>query len=329
MENVSNDLRDKFLNEGAMLIKDEFECQATDMVAYGQKNPIKNVDLLSTSLIANRDIHQTIKVAIRERSENVGKIILATAYFIEEHKIQKTDEAISKVGAALQAIDRQRLLELASAQKKINLSYATLSAVVEIFKRANAEIGKELVALGQADSGVKRMEKTNLYLRSSIIAYELVSFVFEYLSKFGLAGIEDMKHIRDEVINDIENGRNNDEITKRKVNSSNNEKLRDSTLGKISQREKFRVKVEKKWNEMMQRIEGQVGSARKVKGFASDLEIMKNNLREEIALLNIAATTQIVETSIDAIDALATGLQDWELPDLNEDTAFELLNMGE
>jgi hypothetical protein len=53
----------------------------------GQKVALRNVDLFSSSLLANRDIHQTIKTAIRERSENIRKIIAATRHWRPERSI--------------------------------------------------------------------------------------------------------------------------------------------------------------------------------------------------------------------------------------------------
>ena len=56
-------LREKYLSEGAMLIKGELEDQASYAVELGQKVALRNVDLFSSSLLANRNIHQTIKTA--------------------------------------------------------------------------------------------------------------------------------------------------------------------------------------------------------------------------------------------------------------------------
>ncbi|MGF6872210.1 hypothetical protein [Paraburkholderia sp. MM5477-R1] len=328
MENATVSLRDKYLNEGALLIKGELEDQAGEAVELGQKVALRNIDLFSSSLLANRDVHQTVKTAIRERSENIRKIIAATAYFIEEQKIKSVDEAMKRAGEALQAYDRQRLANLASAQKSINLSYSTLSAIVEIFKRANTAVIEEINLLGNADNDAKRVEKTKLYLKNAIIMYELSSFVIDYLSSFGLAGVEDLKHIRQEVMADIEKGRVDDAELGRQL-SGVSEVIRKMTQDEIAQREMFREKVIQKWSEIMDRIDGQIGKAGNIKGFINDLKAIRDNMRGRIDMLNIVATTTLVQSSINSIDALATGLQGWELPPLDVTTARELLAMGE
>ncbi|WP_168666915.1 hypothetical protein [Paraburkholderia sp. SG-MS1] len=311
-----------------MLIKGELEDQAGNAVELGQKVALRNVDLFSSSLLANRDIHQTIKTAIRERSENIRRIIAATAYFIEEQKIKSVDEVMQRAGEALQAYDRQRLANLADAQKNLNLSYATLSAIVEIFKRANTAVIGEITELGQADNDAKRIEKTKLYLKNAIIMYELSSFVIDYLSSFGLAGIEDLKHIREEVLADVKKGQAADEKLERDLNGVS-AGIRDVTLTEIAQRKIFRQKVVQKWNETMKRIDGQMGSTSNAKTFIKDLTAIRDNMRGRIDILNIAATTNLVQSSISSMDALATGLHGWELPPLDETAARELLGMGE
>ncbi|NKJ49351.1 hypothetical protein CIC12_21990 [Burkholderia sp. SG-MS1] len=328
MEATLDTLREKYLSEGAMLIKGELEDQAGNAVELGQKVALRNVDLFSSSLLANRDIHQTIKTAIRERSENIRRIIAATAYFIEEQKIKSVDEVMQRAGEALQAYDRQRLANLADAQKNLNLSYATLSAIVEIFKRANTAVIGEITELGQADNDAKRIEKTKLYLKNAIIMYELSSFVIDYLSSFGLAGIEDLKHIREEVLADVKKGQAADEKLERDLNGVS-AGIRDVTLTEIAQRKIFRQKVVQKWNETMKRIDGQMGSTSNAKTFIKDLTAIRDNMRGRIDILNIAATTNLVQSSISSMDALATGLHGWELPPLDETAARELLGMGE
>lgn len=328
METASDILREKYLSEGAMLIKGELEDQACDAVELGQKIALRNVDLFSSSLLANREIHQTIKTAIRERSENIRKIIAATAYFIEEQKIKSVDEIMQRAGEALQAYDRKRLANLADAQKNLNLSYATLSAIVEIFKRANTAVIGEITELGQADNEAKRIEKTKLYLKNAIIMYELSSFVIDYLSSFGLAGIEDLKHIREEVLADVKKGQAADEKLERDLHGVS-VGIREMTLTEIAQRKIFRQKVVQKWDETMKRINGQIGSTSNAKNFIKDLTAIRDNMRGRIDILNIAATTNLVQSSISSMDTLATGLHGWELPPLDETAARELLGMGE
>lgn len=328
METASDTLREKYLSEGAMLIKGELEDQAGDAVELGQKVALRNVDLFSSSLLANRDIHQTIKTAIRERSENIRKIIAATAYFIEEQKIKSVDEVMQRAGEALQAYDRQRLANLADAQKNLNLSYATLSAIVEIFKRANTAVIGEIQKLGQADNDAKRIEKTKLYLKNAIIMYELSSFVIDYLSSFGLAGIDDLKHIREEVLADVKKGHAADEKLERDLNGVS-EGIREMTLTEIAQRKVFRQKVVQKWDETMKSIDDQMGRTSTAKNFIKDLTAIRDNMRGRIDILNIAATTNLVQSSISSMNELATGLHGWELPPLDETAARELLGMGE
>lgn len=316
--------REIFLNQGAALIKSELDDQASDAVNLKQQIELRNVDLLSTSLIANSSIHQNIKSLVKERSENVRKIIAATAYFIEEEKFKSVDQAISQI--ELSKFDQRRLADLVESQKKISLSYSTLSAVVEIFKRANKTILDDIRQLGFADDTYKRLEKTNLYLKNAIIVYELTSFVIDYLSAFGLNGVDDLKKIQREVFTDIEKGKASDKELEKSLAKAS-DRLRPMMMAEIEQRNGFRAKVIQKWEDIMRQIEGQTSKAQEAKGFITDLKVIRDNSKNRIDILNLTATTTLVENSINIIGELASGIQDWELPTIDERTACELLNL--
>lgn len=170
--------REFFLQQGAQLIQGELEEQANLAVQLKQEVELRNVDLLSTSIIANKDVHKTVKGKIQEYSQNIQKILFATAHFIEKEKFATVDEAINNI--SLSKFDKHRLEGLVGAQKNLSFSYCTLSAVIEIFKIANKNILDEIAQSGFADTIDKRLNKNTLYLKNAIIVYELTNFVVNY-----------------------------------------------------------------------------------------------------------------------------------------------------
>lgn len=110
-----NATREAFLKQGAELIQDELEDQANLSVGLQQEIELKNVDLLSSSLIANKNIHSNIKAKVQEYSQNIQKILYATAHFIEKEKFESVDKAINEI--EMSKFDKNRLLKLVDAQK--------------------------------------------------------------------------------------------------------------------------------------------------------------------------------------------------------------------
>jgi hypothetical protein len=316
--------RDEFLKQGAELIQDELDGQANFSVQLQQDVELRNVELLSGSLLANKNIHKNIKTKVENYSQNIQKILFATAHFVEKEKFETVDEAINAI--SLSKFDKNRLLNLVNAQKCLSFSYSTLSAVIEIFKMANKNILDEIIKVGFADSTEKRVNKTALYLKNAIVVYELTNFVVNYLSSFQLNGINDIKAIQQEVYRDIEKSHKDDEELKKQVNRGS-EKLRDMMLQEIEQRSAMRDRIKEKWAIMLQQIEKQTETVGEAKNFIDDLKIIRDNAKNRIDILNITATTALVENSINMISELASNMQDWALPPLDEKTACELLGL--
>ena len=319
-----NSNRDIYLNQGAQLIQEELDAQANFAVQMQQEIELKNVDLLSTNLIANKNIHNTVKNKVKDYSENIYKILLATAHFIENEKFESVDKAVENIN--LSKFDKNRLVSLVDAQKNLSFSYSTLSAVIEIFKIANKGILDDIENADFADTTEKRLTKTNLYLKNAIIAYELTNFVVNYLSSFQLNGINDIKVIQQDVYNDIKKSRMDDEDL-RKKSSTGSEKLRDMMYQEIEHRTIVRNRIKEKWEKILSDIDGQSKTVAEAKSFINDLKIIRDNSKNRIDILNITATTALVENSISMISELASNMQDWTLPPLDEKTACELLGL--
>jgi len=315
--------RDLFLKQGSELIQDELDVQAEFSSELQQEIELRNVELLSSSIIANKNISKHVKDKVNEYSENIHKILLATAHFIEQEKFETVNEAINKI--SLSKFDKNRLTGLVSAQKDLSFSYSTLSAVIEIFKIINTNILLQIEDESNSDSMSKRLRKTNLYLKNSIIVYELTSFVVNYLSNFNLNGIEDIKYIKDEVYKDIRKSNIDDERLRKQANKS--EKLRDMMNQEIEHRNNVRNKIKEKWTIMLDQIEGQIKTVEDTKSFIDDLKIIRDNAKNRIDILNITATTSLVENSLNMVNELANNMQDWVLPPLDEKTACELLGL--
>jgi hypothetical protein len=320
-----NNLREQFLQQGAKLVQYEISEQAEFAVQVQQDQELKNIDLLSESLIVNRNLPKNIKAKTQEYQTNLQRILLATASFIEKEKFKSVDDAISNIN--LGKIDKNKLTNLVNAQKKLSFSYGTLVAVIEIFKLANKLILSEINDFGATENSQRKLGKAALYLKNAIIVYELTSFIVDYLSDFNLQGIDDLKYIKDEIFKDIENNKKNDESLKLKAINKGSDSIRESTLRDIEQRDGVRNRIKEKWESMLKTIDGQSTKVKEAKNYIGDLELVRENAKNRIDILNITATTLLVEDSLNRISELASTIQDWALPPLDERAACELLGL--
>ena len=190
--------REEFLAKGSIVLESELKREVDH--ALGLQNQLevelKNVEILSTSLVANRSLHENIKKEIRQYGENLQKILLATADFIEEKKFTSVDQAVNSLD--LSKYDKNRISKLLGAQKKIAFSFQTLNVAIELFSRVNESLLEKIKQSGSA------LENTKIRLQNAILVYELTQFVSNFIQEFGLIGVDDIGTIREEVFHDIE-----------------------------------------------------------------------------------------------------------------------------
>jgi len=313
----------QIIGQGSELVKNELDMQVGVALKVRNNFDLKNSELLSDTLIINRNIHSKVKEEIQEYSNNIRKIIAATAYFIEEESFQTIDEAVNSLQIESKR-DNNRLNALVNAQKEIKLSYGTLIAVTEIFKTVNKSILEEF-ELSENESA---SEKTKMLLKNSILVYEFTNFMISFLKNFQLTGVNDLSLIRDDVFKDISDNEKNDIDLRNKILSRSDEsKNSQRYLDQINSRDEFRSIVRSKWDQIFEKLSGQEKAFQKSLSIIQDLEINRDNARNTMEMLNIAATTIIVSDSVDMIESLSSGMDGWELPELDGQLAKELLNI--
>lgn len=322
----AEEVKKKYLERAAEYIVGEFDDQAGTAIDLTHKIELKNVDLLSDKLIAHRGVHDTIKQAIRERSENVRKIISGIAYLIEQENIHSIDEAVSRFGN-LSLIDRRKVENLASSQKKLGISFSSISAVIDIFSLAMQKIAEEATRSDASAGHSAAISKTSLYLKHSIIVYELTSFIIEYVSKFGLDGADDLRKVRDDVMEEINTLiKENRSIEARAAKED--PEMRDTLLENVRNKAEIYQTVIHQWEEMMKMVGGLEDSIKESKGILSTLTLLRDNARNDMGTLNVIATTAVVKNSLKSIDSFAARIKKYSPPPLNEKLARELLGLG-
>lgn len=315
-------MNSQIIGQGALLVQNELNMQVDLALTVRSEIELRNSEILSDSLIINRDIHQNIKNSIQNFSENIRKIIAATAFFIEEENFKSMEESITELNIESRR-DKSRSISLVSAQKDIRLSYGTLIAVTEIFKKINQTILSDI----NSNELLSRSEKTKLLLKNSILVYEFTNFMIHFLKEFQLSGISDLMKIRDDVFDDLKNNELADNRLRKEIyaKSPNPENM----IRQIDQRDEFRSIVRKKWEEIMQKLSGQESKLQEFIAITDYLELNRDNAKNTMDMLNIAATTMFISDSVNAIEDLANGMGGWELPELDAQLAKELLNISE
>jgi len=321
---MDSEARDQYVSKAADLIIREFDDQADGAISIAQTKEISNVDLVSDSLIAHRDIHGEIKKSIHERSDKIAKMISGLAYFLEQEGIKSSDEAFSKIkDASPTRAVTTKIENLEKSQEKIRLSFSSLSTLIDVFSVAMKKISEE-TALPLEKGHASAMKRANLYLKHAIIVYELSSFVFNYLSSFGLSGVDDLRKIHRDVMTDIKAQVRELDIRDAKLRNSADD-FAPAMLDKNKKKRVIFSEIERQWDEILDKISSTEKSVGDAKGLLGTLELIRDDARSDMATLNIIATTATVKNTIKSIGDLSAKIKQYAPPPLDEKLAVELL----
>ena len=176
------------LREAASVIKSELDEQVTTVLDLKRSVSLGPTDILSDKVVALKNVPSHVRERIIESSQNLRRVIAGVAYFIEEEKIEQFDQMVAAYNGDLR--HRERMEHFFSSQKKMMISYSSIHAVIDIFKRINQDVLSEFDTLQSNAVGSK--QRAELHLKNAILVYEITSFVIGYLDQFsGLNGVKD------------------------------------------------------------------------------------------------------------------------------------------
>jgi len=310
--------RESLLAQGAEFVKSELLAQIDDALQVRSSVEIRESDLIADSLLVNKSVHREVKARVRERQENVRKLIAATAYYVEAE-----GRNAAAPSGDLTPLQRGRLDKFRAAEREVRLSFGTLASVVEIYKRIHLSIRDEIERL--PPNGDRRA-RANAYLKNALLVYELSDFVLRQLQSFEMSGIDDIRAIRDEIFAEIKQGRKADEELAKKTRQVSQEQAA-AVLREIDDRSKFRAGIIRKWDEIMKRLDSTGDFQDEVEKILPGLEVTRDNARNRMQLLTLATTTMLVDEAVRSISGLASSLPEWELPRIDERLVCELLNL--
>lgn len=316
-KNVGPEIRGQELREGADSVAEELYEQADEAIRIGHSMKLSNTELLPSELIRGNNITSEVKARISECSANIRLIIKGVAYYVEERALKETSLSMSRLKEGKRRFDQDRIDGILAAQGNIRLSYSTLKVVVEIFSAVNRRIVEEM-----RSGNKKGLEMTDIFLKNAIVIFELSAFVYDYLSKFSLVGLNDLKTIKQEVFSDIEKGVENDKKLQKSL-SDGSAAMQESVKKEISNRSEIRRLLKSRWEDIIAKFDGTTIDSKHV----ADIRIVRDNMRNRIDILNVIATTTLVESAIQRVDDLADLIGAWDIPELDADAVKGLLDL--
>lgn len=81
--------------------------------------------------------------------------------------------------------------------------------------------------------------------------------------------------------------------------------------------------MKSRWEDIIAKFDGTTIDSKHV----ADIRIVRDNMRNRIDILNVIATTTLVESAIQRVDDLADLIGAWDIPELDADAVKRLLDL--
>ena len=319
-----NNMREEFLQKGSALADHELGIQTEEVVELRKEYPLKNTDLLSVEII-NKDLPRKIKEKVREHQGNLKKIIYATAQYVEENRFDNIDDEIEKID--LSKIEKNKVQSLINAQKKVNYSFQTLDAGMEIFSRVNQGLLDKLKNNDFEDSKNGKMKKTSTYLANAILVFELTNFAIEHLENFSLIGVDEIEEIKKNVLMDLKDNEQRDKKLKEDACNISSQEMKATILSSVKGREGARKMIREKWETFTQRLNVLEEGVSNSKQMTAELRLVRDNARNQLDILQVIATIQALEKNLEVFEGLSF-MKKINLAPLNAEEARDLLGLS-
>jgi hypothetical protein len=249
------------------------------------------------------------------------RVIVGVASLIEDRKYKSAEEAIGQMQLAY--VDRQRAIALVQADKRLHISYQALKTTIEFFANLNQ------VIIAKISMTPSPQMETEMVLGNAILVYELTDFVISYIEGFAVDGVADIVQLHEETKRKITDIRRQQTSLEQLVKSEAiDAAVRDQTLEDIASRAKSLNLLEQEWHvyiDSIQALDAEIGSIRRK---ISTLEVIRENARIQIELIQAVAMLQFLKKNIGTIEATVLTLERIKLVSLSPNRVRRLLGIN-
>lgn len=288
-------LIEQIIAYGVKLILDEVVDFIASIIKYNRSHHLTVSQLLSFKTIQSESVPMEVRKKIADYKYRLKCIISGIAAKVEEIKYKELDKSIGEL--SLMNTERQKVMAIYSSEKKVSLSFQTLSVVLELFTRAN-NILKERI---EDPNGAPAFKEISFRLQNSILVFELLNFTINFIEKFRLQGHKEMTKVKSSVFEDIKSIE--DRI---KTEMENNlDKVSDITRMSVeedisSYRQILRM-MKSGWGKIDDEINRLYKSTEEYKSILDDLRMYRSSVGINIDVIALTAITRIVDKNVQLI----------------------------
>lgn len=294
----------------------------TTLLNVRSQHAVNDLDLLSARIQGFSIIPLAAREQIARFHASIRTIIREVASRIEEKRFQSALASVETMQLSL--VDRQRASRLLEADKKVHVSYQALKITVELFRDLNQMIVEKIE--GRASSP---LSETNLILGNAILVYELTDFVISYIQSFSVDGIREILLLHEDAKRKIAELRENQQALGEKAQGAAiASAVREQILADIQTRERSIELLEAEWRSYVEAVGLLQVEFEKIRGSIPTLELIRENAKIQIDLIETVAMLQILKQNIGTMKATILTLESMKLVSLSPNRVRRLLGIG-
>jgi hypothetical protein len=270
--------------------------------------PLDDSELLSPNISRAKNIPAKLRDDVSQLHARIRHIIEQVALNIESGKYQETQTVAQNLPGRN---ERERAIRLVEADKEIRLSYETLRLTVEFFSELNSQILKRIEREPSED------RRTQMFFGNAITIYEMADFVIDYITSFTPSGFHQLETLHQETLRRVEKARADQESLAASARREGIEpKVRDGILEDVRVREEALDTFKQEWDNYVAETKQFHGRVDEVHNKIPTLELIRENARVQLNVLQLVSMLRFLRQSADAVRAAVETLQEFRLAPL-------------
>ena len=277
--------------------------------------------LLSSSIYRATQVPDYIRAEVRSLHGRIRQLIEHIANLIEGGQYGNAEDYVRRLPAR---ILQERAAVLVRADKQLHVSFQTLRLTVEFFGKFNEAV---LSVIEQEASAENQMQ---MMFGNAIMLYELTDFVIGFVENFTPGGLHDLEELHRQAQQHVETIRADQQRLSESVDQDGiDQRVRKGILADVQNREKALKSYEEEWQRYIAEVQQFYGPVDEVRGQILSLQLIRENARVQIRVLQQVAMLRFLKQNTDSIRASVDVLASFQLAPLDGERVRRLVNPQE
>jgi len=280
---------------------------------------VEDTGLLTPYVGAQSGLPAAVRADLTALHTRIRGVIELIARQIEESRSREIEDAVAQFRGLR---DRERGLALVRADIEVRVSYEALRMTVEFYSEINDGV---LLRVEHADSAQAELD---MMIGNAVMMFELADFVIGYIQSFSLGGEAELAVMhRDTMQRSVRIQAEQEELERLAGRPEIQSVVHEYALHDVKLRTAALAEVRQEWDSYLDDMRQSQGQIDAVRTTVPTLEVIRENARIQLAVLELIAILRLLRQTSTAIQDTVRTLQGFRLAPLTPTRVRRLLGM--